>query len=190
MRDSPFQFLTSESDNKKSVAVLKDDASVSIMLPRNSSWVQVDGLLGPQYGVVSMSLNPPPPDGPAETISVPTNSPWVVSDTFVNFPLNPDVRYNLTLSTHAATAGEGVYLDNTMIIPYDNEYVWSQLCTDISTRSYWLEDNNSSNSQGSPNVTTPQSELDRSWRTRLTAAEAKKVPAGAIGGAVVSVPTW
>lgn len=105
-------------DVSKPLLVLKRDSTVSTILPSNSSWVEVDGMVGPGYGVATLVLDPPPPDSPS-SLSLSTNSSWLAMDTFLAVPLDPSVRYNLTISTSDASAGAGVYLDSTVVVPYD-----------------------------------------------------------------------
>lgn len=99
--------------------VLKGDTSVRMTLPVNSTWMDIDGYVGPRYGRVQVDIHPPPPGG-MRTWYLDTNRPWYARDGFVKIGLNPIVLYDVTLSTKAGTVGDGVYLNSTRIIPYDS----------------------------------------------------------------------
>lgn len=107
------------NQTRRTVMALTANSSSSIVLPRNSSWVEVDGLVGPGYGILHIRLQPPADEGSTVVLSLPTSKSFVTSDTFLSIPLNPTITYNLTLWTDAPTAGKGVYLNSTVVIPYD-----------------------------------------------------------------------
>ncbi len=129
--------LTRPGQETKWVAALKNDASVTITLPVNASAFELSGVMGPNNGVVNMLLDPPAPHGPNETLSLPTNRPWPIFSSFLTLPLHPAVRYSLKIWTEAATAGEGVFLNSTLIFPYDDECVHPRLpLANLSPRAY------------------------------------------------------
>lgn len=92
------------------------------MLPRNSGWVSIEGMVGPTLGVVHLSLDPPPPGPPNAdfSVSISTQKPYDFFDTLWAIPLNPNAHYNMTVWTEADTVRGGVHLSRTTVIPYDN----------------------------------------------------------------------
>lgn len=102
--------------------VLKGDAAVTLAVPANSSWIDVAGYVGPKYGVLHMVMAPPPPGYTDSSIgSYSTNRHWYTTDRFIQLALNPNVLYNVTLFTTAATAGDGIYLSSAKVLPYDSQ---------------------------------------------------------------------
>lgn len=101
--------------------MLKGDASISVMLPRNTSFLECDGYIGPDYGIVNFALDPPPPGSVAKAyMSRSSKRPWFTHDTMFSLALNPNLHYNFTVYTEAATAGSGVYLNSSRIFPFSN----------------------------------------------------------------------
>jgi hypothetical protein len=72
-----------------------------------------------------MRLDPPPPAGNGtEGIHVvSTERPWLIASPLLDLALHPAIRYNLKVWTEAATVGEGVYLNSTTVVPYDDKCV-------------------------------------------------------------------
>jgi hypothetical protein len=74
-----------------------------------------------------MRLDPPPPAGNStggvHVHSLSTNRPWLIVSTLLDLPLHPAVRYDLRIWTEAASAAEGVYLNTTTVVPYDDKLV-------------------------------------------------------------------
>jgi hypothetical protein len=152
-------------------ALLKGDASVTITLPHNSSLVRVNGLLGPNHGIVHMRVDPPPPASNTEgTLALSTNRPWVIASTLLHLPLHPAVRYDLLVWTEAATAGDGVYLNTTTVVPYDDRSVTSppNLLTH-SPRTYEWGDISDRNANTHPTAAegelTAEGLANGSWQT-------------------------
>ncbi|BEJ15248.1 hypothetical protein CspHIS471_0410150 [Cutaneotrichosporon sp. HIS471] len=110
---------TFQNKEQEAALALKGDASIEVMVPANSSYIECDGYVGPDYGVVNFALDPPPPGNiTAASLSRSTNRPWYTVDTMLSLPLNPNLRYKLKVWTEAATAGAGVYLNGSMIYPF------------------------------------------------------------------------
>lgn len=102
------------------VVLLTGDASITVALPHNSSWIDILGMVGPKCGVLHVDISPSPPGDISRSFWSPsTNRPWYSLDSFMRLALHPHRQYNVTLSTDAATAGEGVYLRYIDIIPFD-----------------------------------------------------------------------
>lgn len=113
--------LTPDAE-KEAALVLKGDASIEMMVPANTSYLECEGYIGPEYGVVNFALDPPPPGniGPSY-MSRSTNRGWFAHDTMFSIALNPNHQYKFTVSTEAATAGAGVYLNSSNIFPFSND---------------------------------------------------------------------
>jgi hypothetical protein len=56
-------------------------------------------------------------------------------------PLNPNLRYKFKVSTDAATAGAGVYLNSTKIMPYSNNACVDNVAVaDTSVAPFWIKE--------------------------------------------------
>jgi hypothetical protein len=76
------------------------------------AYLVVQGYVGPRYGTPNISISPAPPSGLTPEMTSPsTDRPWYTWGTLLNTPLDPEVRYTLTVSTTPETAGDGVHLN-------------------------------------------------------------------------------
>ncbi len=141
--------------------MLKGDASIEIMVPANSSFIECEGYIGPDYGVINFSLDPPPPNNVGRGyMSRSTRRPWYTHDTMFSVPLNPNLRYKFKVSTDAATAGAGVYLNSTKVMPYSNNACVNNVTiADTSVAPFWIKEDllstdNSANSTANSTETS------------------------------------
>ncbi len=93
-------------------------ASVTMPIAANMSYLEFEGFVGPNFGTVKMSFDPPLPGGyPEAALSRSTNRPWLAHDTFLATPLNPQDKYTFTAEC-AADDSDGCFLLSTKIIPW------------------------------------------------------------------------
>lgn len=100
---------------------LMGDSSVGLAVPSNSTYLLLNGLVGPRYGAYNITLDPPPPVNSSSGHAFSTNRTWLSPDVFLLTPLNPNLHYTVTVSTSTATAGEGVHLTNFQVFLYNNQ---------------------------------------------------------------------
>ncbi|BEI95264.1 hypothetical protein CcaverHIS631_0102130 [Cutaneotrichosporon cavernicola] len=92
--------------------VLRGDTVLKYKLPPALTHVQLRGFVGPNYGRARISFDPPAPvDLLPNLTDFSTNRSWFAVSSFFSVPLNANTQYTLSVSTDAATAGDGVYLD-------------------------------------------------------------------------------
>jgi hypothetical protein len=108
-------------DGYDSALVLRGSASASLKIPQRMTHLQVQGFVGPRYGIANFSISPPPPVNlTPEMTSLSTDRPWYTWAELFDTPLNPQVNYTLTVSTTPGTAGDGVRLHHLILIPSSN----------------------------------------------------------------------
>ncbi len=107
--------------------VLRGTSTLKYELPPALSHFQIRGFVGPDYGRATIALDPPAPiDLPDEFTSFSTNRSWFSVSSFFSVPLVPTTQYTMTISTDAATAGAGVYLDLLTVLLRVDECVTSR----------------------------------------------------------------
>ncbi|BEJ07519.1 hypothetical protein CcaverHIS641_0407880 [Cutaneotrichosporon cavernicola] len=159
---------TFQNGEQEAALALKGDASFEVMVPVNSCYIECDGYVGPDYGVVNFALDPPPPgDVKSAYWSRSTNRAWYTHDTMFSLALNPNLQYKLMVWTEAATAGAGVYLNGSMIYPFSND----------EPGPFWINENLATNAT---NATRSNAEGE----TPLGQTTSGKVNVGAIAGGV------
>lgn len=100
--------------------VIKDDAEATVTLPENSSYVECNGYVGPNYGKVYVDISPAPPGISNLPIERDTNKPWLGYNTFFDAPLDPTQLYTITYSAKKDAVGAGVYLSSTNVLEHTN----------------------------------------------------------------------
>ncbi len=104
--------LTADGIDPVNTLALKGTSSATLKLPPKLAFLTVYGYVGPGYGIANISISPPPPANLTYEMTNPsTNRPWYASVPLLNTPLDPEVKYTLTVSTTPETAGGGVHLD-------------------------------------------------------------------------------
>ncbi|BEJ10757.1 hypothetical protein CspHIS471_0101790 [Cutaneotrichosporon sp. HIS471] len=92
--------------------VLRGDTVLKYTLPPALTHFQLRGFVGPNYGRAKVTLDPPAPvDLLPNLTDFSTNRSWFAVSSFFGVPLDANTQYTLAVSTDAATAGDGVYLD-------------------------------------------------------------------------------
>jgi hypothetical protein len=106
------QSLTADGIDPVNTLALKGTSSATIKLPLKLAFLTVYGYVGPGYGSANIAISPPPPVNLTDGMTNPsTNRPWYGGVPLLNTPLDPEVKYTLTVSTTPETAGGGVHLD-------------------------------------------------------------------------------
>lgn len=112
------------------VMFLNDSVSIAIILPPNSSFVDIVGLVAPKGQTLHVDIRPPPPGnirpppssfGDRPTLEAEstfwdrsTSRPRYALESFFSLSLNPSMSYTVTLTGESY----GVYLSYIKIIPF------------------------------------------------------------------------
>lgn len=82
-------------------AVGSGDAQLTATLPRNVSFLVINGTTGPTYNEAFINVSPTPPMTPRPYAHVVTKDKWVAESILYVTPLDPRVIYTLTLAPGA-----------------------------------------------------------------------------------------
>lgn len=112
------------------VMFLNDSASIAIILPPNSSFVDIVGLVAPKGQTLHVDIRPPPPGnirppppsfGDRPTLKAEstfwdrsTSRPSYALESFFSLSLDSSILYNVTLTVES----HGVFLSYIKIIPF------------------------------------------------------------------------
>lgn len=104
--------------------VLKGTSSTSFKIPPYTAYIQVDGYVGPRYGIANFSISPPPPTNlTTEMMNLSTNRTWFAPEPLFYTPLLFMNNYTLTISTTSETAGDGAHLRAIRLRPANSRLV-------------------------------------------------------------------
>lgn len=105
-----------EDGQQEPILALKGDSELHIQLPGFVAFFSLNGYVGPNYGIATITITPPPPGNLTAEMSFSTSRAWFSPMTLFYTPLDYSEQYNVTISTQSSTAGHGVYLNNTLVI--------------------------------------------------------------------------
>lgn len=113
------------------VASSNTGAELSVTLPPKTSYIVINGTTGPAWDKLYINLSPAPPLNPVSFAWVTTRNKWVADSIVYAMPLDPRVRYNLSMAPalNSSVALHSVTLYSSVGIGKNNATAFNGLGT-------------------------------------------------------------